>query len=63
MGKYQRENEMDELTLLNAERLKDFRREAEHDRLVHESQKPERNLLQNALNTLKIFKADDKKLR
>lgn len=47
---------MDELMLLNAERLKDFQREAKNDRLVRESQNADPNRLQNALSALKTLK-------
>jgi hypothetical protein len=56
-----RKKRMFDLMQVNAERLKDFQREAANERLARSSQKQEkRNLLQNTLNTLKGFNSEAK---
>lgn len=50
---------MNQLTQMNAERMKDLQREAQNERLARNSQNQEkRNLLQNALNSLKSLNSD-----
>lgn len=48
---------MNHLAQMNAERMKDLQREAQNERLARNSQNQEekRNLLQNALNVLKLM--------